>query len=194
MESSLKPYPSCRGTNPPLDCAVKLVEKYNIKADDIAEVIHYVPPYEKELFCAKPFHIGDFPHGNAIFSYPYTVANALYRGSSKPEHFSEAAIRDPGLQALVEKVHVEELPGGQMLSAKIEVKMKDGGVLSEFTDTPKGDPSRNPMTLEEKKEKFRSNAGFTGMISSSNAEKALELLLNIEELDSVKRVVDLVTV
>jgi 2-methylcitrate dehydratase PrpD len=194
-DGTFKPYPSCRGTNPPIDCALALISQYDIKTDDIAEVIHYVPKEELELFCAQPFKIGDFSHGNAAFSYQYTVANALLRGSSKPEHFSEEAIRDPKVNALMRKIKFEELPGGGMLSAtKLEVRMKDGQRFSEFTDTPKGDPVRNPMSRDEIKDKFRANAEFTRIVTRDNAEKVLELLDNLEEIDSVKQIVELLVI
>jgi len=194
-DSSFKPYPSCRGTNPPIDCALALVRKYNIKADDIAEVIQYVPKEELELFCAKPFRIGDFPHGNAAFSYQYTVANALLRGSSKPEHFSETAIRNPQVNDLISKIRIAELPGERMLSAtKLEVRMKDGRQFSEFTDTPKGDPIRNPMSKDEIRDKFRANVEFSQTVSRDNAENALNLLGNLEGLDSVQKIVKLLVI
>jgi 2-methylcitrate dehydratase PrpD len=194
-DSSFKPYPSCRGTNPPIECALAIVNKHKIKAEDIAEVIHYVPKEELELFCAQPFRIRDFPHGDAAFSYQYTVANALLHGSSKPEHFTEAAIRDPQVNALISRVRFEELPGERMLSAtKLEVKMKDGRQFSEFTDTPKGDPVRNPMSEEEKKDKFRANVEFSQTIDKDNAEKALKLLENLEEIDNINKIVELLVI
>jgi 2-methylcitrate dehydratase PrpD len=194
-DSSFKPYPSCRGTNPLIDCALAIVNKHNIKAEDIAEIVHYVPREELELFCAQPFRIGDFPHGDAAFSYQYTAANALLRGSSRPEHFTEAAIRDPQVNALISKVRFEELPGERMLSAtKLEVKMKDGRQFSEFTDAPKGDPIRNPMSKDEIKDKFRSNVEFSQTVSKDNAEKVLELLDNLEEIDGVNKIVELLVI
>jgi 2-methylcitrate dehydratase PrpD len=194
-DSSFKPYPSCRGTNPPIDCATEIFRKYGVKADDIAEVVHYVPKEELELFCAAPFRIGDFPHANAAFSYQYTVANALLRGCSKPEHFSEDAIRDPQVNALISKIRFEELPGERMLGAtKLEVRMKDGRQFSEFTDAPKGDPIRNPMSRDEIKDKFRANVEFSQTVTMNNAEKVLELLDNLEEIDSVDKIVELLVI
>jgi 2-methylcitrate dehydratase PrpD len=194
-DSSFKPYPSCRGTNPLIDCALAMVNKHNIKAEDIAEVVHYVPKEELELFCAQPFRIRDFPHGDAAFSYQYTVANALFRGSSRPEHFTEAAIRDPQVNALISRVRFEELPGERMLSAtKLEVRMKDGRLFSEFTDAPKGDPVRNPMSKDEIKDKFRGNVEFSQTVNKDNAEKVLEMLENLEKIDHVNKIVELLVV
>ncbi|HEY78729.1 MAG TPA: MmgE/PrpD family protein [Dehalococcoidia bacterium] len=189
-DSMLKPYPSCRATHPAVDCALALINKYDIKAEDIEEVVLYEPRPGLEGFCGQTFRIGEFPHGNAAFNYRYNVANALLRRSVKPEHFSEAAIHDPEIKALVGRIVLAEMPGGNTLSAELKVKMKDGRDFSEFTDTPKGNP-QNPMTKDEIKDKFRANMEYSGAISRDNAEKALELLENLEGLDSVRSIVKL---
>jgi 2-methylcitrate dehydratase PrpD len=189
-DSVLKPYPSCRGTHPAVDCALALVNKHDIRAEDIAEVVLYEPRRALEGFFAQPFCIGEFPQGSAAFNYRYNVANALLRRSVKPEHFSEAAIRDPEINALIGRIRLTEMPGENMLSAELRVKMKDGREFSEFTDTPKGNP-QNPMTRDEIKDKFRANVEYSGVISKDNAEEALKLLENLDELDSVRSIVKL---
>jgi 2-methylcitrate dehydratase PrpD len=190
-ELTFKPYPSCRGTHPPIDCAIAIVRKHNIKAEDIEEVTLYLCQKGLDIFMSQPFRIGEFPHGNAAFNCYYTVANALLRVSSKPEHFSEAAIRDPQVNALIGKTRLAEMPGAPFLSAKLEVKMKDGRVFSEYTDTPLGDPQTNPLSKDEIKDKYRANVDFSQTVSRDNAEKVLELLANLEKLDNVNKIVKL---
>ena len=193
-ENLFKPYPSCRGTHPPIDCAVAIARQHDIKADDIDEVTLYLCQKGLDIFMSQPFRIGEFPHGNAAFNCQYTVACGLLRGDVKPEHFSEAAIRDPQLNALVTKIRLAELPGAPFLSAKLEVKMKDGQIFSEFTDTPKGDQQNNPLSKDEIKDKFRANVDFSQTVSLDNAEKVLELLANLEELDNVNKIVKLLVI
>jgi 2-methylcitrate dehydratase PrpD len=193
-ESLFKPYPSCRGTHPPIDCAIAIFRKHDIKAENIEEVILYLCQKGLDIFMAQPFRIGEFPHGNAAFNCQYTVANALLRGSSKPEHFSEDAIRDPQVNALISKIRLAELPGAPFLSARLEVKMKDGQVFSEFTDTPKGDQQKNPLSKEEIKDKFRANIEFSKVVTRDNGEKVLELLKNLEKLNSIKKILKLLVI
>ncbi|HEY77906.1 MAG TPA: MmgE/PrpD family protein [Dehalococcoidia bacterium] len=193
-ESLFKPYPSCRGTHPPIDCAVAIARQHNIKADDIEEVTLYLCQKGLDIFMSQPFRIGEFPHGNAAFNCQYTVACGLLRGDVKPEHFSEAAIRDPQLNDLITKIRLAELPGAPFLSAKLEVRMKDGQIFSEFTDTPKGDQQNNPLSTDEIKDKYRANVDFSQTVSRDNAEKALELLANLETLDSVNKIVKLLVI
>jgi len=190
-DATFKLYPCCQITHPAIDCALALAHKHDIKAADIEEVTLYVPPEGLDIFLAQPFRIGGLPHCNAIFSYQYTVANALLRKSVKPEHFSEEYIRDPQVNALISKVKLAELPGAQILSAELKVKMKDGREFSEFTDTHKGHPVTNPMSKDEIIAKFRANVDFSQTVSKENAEKLLKLLEKLEELDSVNKMVEL---
>jgi 2-methylcitrate dehydratase PrpD len=189
-DSVLKPHPSCRATHPAIDCALALISKHDIKAEEIEEVVLYEPRRGLDGFSGQPFRIGEFPHGCAAFNYRYNVANALLRRSVKPEHFAEAAIRDPEVNALISRVRLAEMPGENTLSAELKVRMKDGREFSEFTDTPKGNPE-NPMTRDEIKGKFRANMEYSGAIGRDNAEEALKLLENLEKLNSVKKVVSL---
>jgi 2-methylcitrate dehydratase PrpD len=191
VESVFKPYPGCRGTHPAIDCALALVRNHHIKAEDIEEVVLYIPRGGLEAFYGRPFRIGEFPHANAAFNCQYAAANTLLRGSVKPEHFSEESIRDPRINALIKKIKLAELPDAPTLSAKLSVKMKDGRELDEFNDSPKGDPLRNPMSKDEIIAKFMDNVDFSQKVSRDNAQKVLELLENLEKLDSVNKIVEL---
>jgi len=190
-DAVFKPYPCCRGTHVVIDSALSLLQKHDIKAEDIAEVTIYIPPGGVGGFLEQPFKIGDFPHTCAIFSYQYAAACALLRGSVKPGHFSEESIRDPQINALIQKIKSVELPGAPAQSAKLKVRMKDGREFSEFNDAPKGDPVRNPMSRDEIADKFRANVEFSRTVTRGNAQKALDLLENLEELDSVHKIVEL---
>jgi 2-methylcitrate dehydratase PrpD len=190
-ESVFKPYPCCRATHPAIECALALVRKHDIRAEDIEEAVLYIPRGDLDAFMGKPFRIGDFPHANAAFNCQYTAANALLRGSVKPEHFSEESIHDPQINALIKKIKVAELPGAPMFNAKLEVKMKDGREFSEFNDAPRGDPVRNPMSKEEITAKYMANVDFSQTVTRDNAQKVLALLENLEELDSVNKIVEL---
>jgi 2-methylcitrate dehydratase PrpD len=190
-EAHFKPHPACGGCHSAIDCALAIAQNNDIKADDIDEIVLYEPRGGLDGFFGQPFRIGQFPHANAAFNFQYTVANALLRKSVKLEHFSEESIRDPQITALISKIRLAEMPGGNMLSAELKVKMNDGREFSEFTDTPKAYPFNSPLSKDEINDKFRSNVEFSQTINQDNAEKALELLENLEQLDDVDRLVKL---
>jgi 2-methylcitrate dehydratase PrpD len=192
-ESVFKPYPACRATHASVECALTILVKNNIKVQDIKDAVLYVPLPVLESFMGQPFKIGEFPHGNAAFNFRYMTANALLRGSAKPEHFTEESIKDPDIDSLIKRIRMDELPDAPTLSAKLEIRMKDGQKYTEYIDTPKGDPTYNPMTKEEIKDKFRSNVDFTHSVSKKNAEEILVLLENLEEIKNVREIINLIS-
>jgi len=191
---TFKPYPCCRTTHPAIDCALAIVQKNPIEPRDIKEVILRVPHGALKSFCGQPFKIRRFPHGDANFSYYYTVANALLRKSVKPEHFSDEAIGDPQIKALISKMSLEELPGAIFQSAELKIIMKDGRQFSEFTNSPKGNSVNNPISKDEIIAKFWANVEFSQTVTRKNADRLLKLLGNLEELDQVDRIIKLLVI
>jgi 2-methylcitrate dehydratase PrpD len=190
-EAHFKPYPACGGCHSAIDCALAMVNNNNIEADDIEGIVLYVSQRGVEGFFGQPFRIGYFPHANAAFNFQYNVANALLRKSVKPEHFSGEAIRNPKIEALISKISLTESLGAPVWSARLDIKMKDGREFSEFVDTPKAHPFNSPLSKDEINNKFKSNVDFSQTVTKDNAEKALELLEKLEELDSISKVIDL---
>ena len=190
-EAHFKPYSCCGGLHSAIDCALAIVNKHNIKVDNIEEIVLYVSQRGIEGFFGQPFRIGDFPHANAAFNFRYAVANTLLRKGIKPEHFSEEAIRDPEIDALISKTRLAESSETPMLGAGLKVKMKDGREFSESVDTSKGYPFDSPLSKDEIKDKFRANIGFSQAVTRDNAEAALKLLEDLEQLDDVNRLVKL---
>jgi 2-methylcitrate dehydratase PrpD len=189
-DAVFKPYPCCRGVHPTIDCALALIRKHDIQAEDIQEVLVYVPREAAESFLGQPFKIGNFPHGNAAFSYQYTIATALLRKNVAPEHFSVESMTNPQIDLLMTKIRLVGQTGEPTRNAELKVRMKDGREFSESTDAPKGDPM-NPMSREEIIAKFMANVDFSKTISKKNAEEILDIIDNLEALERVDRLIKL---
>jgi len=190
-DSTFKAYPCCRATHAALDCTLRIVNSYDIRAEDVIEVCLHVPAGHLDNFIGQPFRIGEFPQGNAAFSYRYTVASAIVRRSVMPEHFHEESVRDPRVNGLIGKISLAGLPGAQKLMSRVRIRTKDGREFSEFTDAPTGDPVGNPMSEEEIVEKFLKNVGFSGMINKENGDRLLVLLAKLEEMEDVNQITEL---
>jgi 2-methylcitrate dehydratase len=117
----------------------------------------------------------------------------LLKKDVKPEHFTEESIRDPKVHDFMKLIQLAELPGADLYTTRLEVKMKDGKLLSESTQAPKGDP-KNPMSKQNILDKFWYNIEFSRTVSKKNAQKLLDLIENLEGLDSVKEIVELLVV
>jgi 2-methylcitrate dehydratase PrpD len=187
-DSVFKPYPCCRGTHASIECALKLMQKYKIRSRDIRKAIVYLSEADAEAFIGQPFRIGDFPQASAAFNCRYTTAIALLNGCVRPEHFSGESISDPETVALANRIQILKQPGARELSAKLVLKMKDGRELSAFTDAPRGDALRNPMTREEIIDKFFVNVTYSKSIGEDKARRLLELLIELENVDDVDNI------
>jgi 2-methylcitrate dehydratase PrpD len=192
-DSTFKAYPCCRATHAAIDCTLKIVNTYDLKAEEVAEVCVHVPPSHLDNFIGQPFRIREFPQGDAAFSYRYTVASAFVRRSVSPEHFHEESVRDQRVNALIAKIRLVELPGAQKLMSRVSIRMEDGREFSEFTDAPTGDPTGNPLSEAEILDKFRKNVEFCGMIDKEKGEMLLALLTKLENVDEVSRITELLS-
>jgi len=192
-EVTFKPYPSSRATHGAIECSVEIMRKNHIEASKIDEVtiffnISFLPSVLRE-----PFSAGEVPHASAVFSLEYTTANALLRGYPKPEHFTEESIRDPQICEMIKKIKIQsqEFPNESLVATTIRVKMKDGTTFTEHVNEPKGNELENPLTREEKREKFRHNVRFSKKVKMRNAEKALMLMEKLEDIQDITEIVKL---
>ena len=190
-DGTIKPYPCCRIPHAAIDCALALVRKNNIKADDVESVNLDLAQGGIDHICGHPFKIGPFPHGNAAFSYEYVVATAFLFGSVKPEHFTEKAIRNPQVTEFIKKIKLTAVKDVEFEKARMTIALKDGRKLTETVTKVKGDPQNNPMTRDDILAKFWTNVDFSKKISQKKATKLLEMLENLEKLDSVRKLIPL---
>jgi len=190
-EAYFKPYPCGMPNHPAIDCALEIVREHDIKAQDIEEIIITVPHGAlANSYYAKPFILRDFPHGDAIFSYPYTVATALLKKSVGLENFTEEAIRDLKVNTLTEKTKLVEPAEDRGMGVGVKIKMKDGREFSE-SSALKRDWAKKPTPREEIADKFWHQVDFSQTVSRENAEKLLGLLGKLEGVENVNEIVKL---
>ncbi len=193
-DSTIKPYSCCRIPHAAIDCALALIRKHGVEAKNIESVNLDLAQGGIDHICGAPFKIGTFPHGNAAFSYEYAVATAFLFGSVKPEHFTEKAIRNPKVADFIKKIKLTPASDVEFEKARMTISLKDGRELTESCVHVKGDPINNPMTRDEILSKFWTNVDFSGKIRKKKATELLEKLHNLEKLDSVRKLIPLLTV
>ncbi|MBI4524889.1 MAG: MmgE/PrpD family protein [Deltaproteobacteria bacterium] len=127
------------------------------------------------------------------FSMAYIVARALIDGRVTLDSFTDEAVRDPAVLSLAERVHMELDPdleenedGSRPCS--VEIRLKDGRILSRQVDYPKG--TRNsPMSTDELRQKFVDCASrlltenslnrVAGMLDELESQKSLAPLCQL---------------
>jgi len=187
-EIVFKPYPGGRPTHAPIDAALALARKHEFDADDIEEAVLRTSPPATAAHYAKPYKVGDYPTGDALFSYRYSVASALVRKHARNEDYDEEHIRDPKVQALIARTRLEGLDRPE--GVELEVRLKDGRLLREYVPVALGEPS-NPLSREGLAAKFMTQVEYSQTVSMSDAEKLLKLLARLEEVDDAGRLVEL---
>jgi 2-methylcitrate dehydratase PrpD len=190
VEVVFKLYPGGGPTQLTTPCALTLARKHDIKADNVEEVVLRTSPPATAAHYAKPYKLGDYPTGDALFSYKYSVASALLRKTAQNKEYTEESVRDPEVQALIGKVMLAGLDRPE--GVEVEVKMKDGRTLSEYLDRRMG--SDEPGALPSRDflvDKFMEQVEFTRMVNKEDAEAIMGLVDRLEEVDNVAEIVRL---
>jgi 2-methylcitrate dehydratase PrpD len=159
---SIKPYASCRHTHAPIDAALALRRQLPAAAN-IERVT--IRTYQAALtLCDKP---DPRTTPDAKFSLQYCVASALLRGRAGLAEFSDTALTDRNLRALLPAIAVvvdtaAEAAYPACWSAAVRVTLADGRTFDSAQDRPKGDPE-NPLSPTELEHKFSGLAAAGGI-------------------------------
>ncbi len=188
VEVCFKPYPGGRPTGAPTEAALAIAQTYDLNVDDIEKVVLHLSPQATALHYATPYVIGDYPTMNALWSYYFVVASALYRKSATAEDFTEQKIRDPRLQALIKKVKLGYLD--QPNGVEVEVIMKDGQRFSQYKGIPLGDPG-NELSRDGLIAKFTEQVRFSRLISKEAMGKMVSLLEDLENVENIEAITKL---
>jgi 2-methylcitrate dehydratase PrpD len=189
VELIFKPYPGGRPTHSCIDAALAISRQHNFNTDDIAQVTLHLSPPMRYAHYMKPYKIGDYPTGDALFSYKYSTATALYRKSVTAENYTEANIRDPAVQSLIGKIELAaDLSKAD--GVELELKMKDGRTLSAYVKEATGEIP-NPLSWDALVAKFMGQVDFSRLVSRDDAEKLVEMVDRLEGVANVKKIMKL---
>ncbi len=181
-EVVFKPYPGGRPTHAPIEAALALSARHEFKTEDIAKVILRTSPPATAAHYAKPYKIGEYPTGDALFSYKYSVANALVRKHALNQDYTAEYICDPSVQTLISKIVLEELDRPQ--GVELSVILKDGREISKYVPVALGEPTK-PLSDTQLKSKFMTQVEFSGLVNKQNAGELLDMLENLEKVDNI---------
>lgn len=179
-----KLHPSCYGNHNPIECALQLRAEHDFDPADVTAVELDVPPNRIDHFLNQvPTAEDNQP--KSLFTIPYGVANAIFRGRPELEHYVSPAIHDPQVLELAGRVRlVPNLPLGNNQASRMRILLADGRVLEAERSAPLG-WLRNPTPIDKIVEKFWRNVRFSGVLSEDQAEHALSLIHELEDVPNV---------
>ena len=186
MRVALKFY-SCVGTNHTTLDAIRLMQaRRPFGANDVERIVVHGSKATLE-------HTGwkYRPEGMtaAQLNLSFCVATLLLEGDVFVDQFSDDKVADPERMALATKVEVREDPKITALGSKhrhkvsVEVHLKDGSVLTETVEAPRGS-EQTFANASDVTAKFNKLAGR--VLPASQVERIMNLLLDVDRLADIE--------
>lgn len=176
-----KPYPSGAPTHAAVDAALELRERLNGDVSGISRITCHVHPWNamtlREEEPQDPLQ--------ARVSMRYCIAAALRHGRLSYREFTEAALDDPLLRALMRRIGVRisnALPDSNEFPAEVEIETCSGEMLSKRCDVPPGGSTR-PMSEQQLIAKFHDCA--EGTLPPDAIEWVLAQIRDLDNLPAV---------
>jgi 2-methylcitrate dehydratase PrpD len=180
---TVKLYPSCAATHPPLDALIDLKRREGFTAEQIQAIDVEVDSMTPRLL----IHPNPATGLQAKFSMPFCAAAAVVYPRVGIDTFDVEHIENPAVQGLMRRVTLranEALDRAAPLSqARVTVHLHDGRVLSASADGARGYPGR--LAEEELSMKFAGCAART--LSEQAATSAWAALCALDTISDVRQ-------
>lgn len=175
-----KPYAACRHSHPAIEGALEIKKKFDIKPDQIAEIVIYT----YQLAAEGHDHTEINGITDAKMSTPFSVAVALIIGRAGINEYSDEMISNISILNLANKIRVLKDNDLNALvpekrPAIVNIITYDNKEYSIQVDLAKGEPE-NPLTDAEIDDKFYSLSSF-GNKNDHESRQISQLVWNIED-------------
>lgn len=183
---AFKPYPLGHLIVGPVEAVLELLSEQPIDPNDVRSVD--ITTYKAAVHgCGKKYSTAKSNYVDCHFSIPFCVAATLIEKEMTTRQLRNDFISDPKVHELASRVVVEEDPEmsarfPEEWPVQVQINMQDGTVLTRRIDKVKWSDSR-PPSWDELAEKF--HAQVDPVIGASNAERAVDIIANIKDDESV---------
>lgn len=189
----VKPWSACRATHPTIDAVMQIVGAHDIDPEQVERVVLHTTPRTAQGFVGQPWEIGEEPQVCGAFSIIYTAACALVAKAVRPELMCREAMEGEAMKRAIAKISIEpSLAPDEYQTAEADIVMIDGTEYHARCDVPKGDIYKSPMAEEEVLEKFYRNIEFSQTLSREDADRIVQTVSRLEELDDIEELVGLI--
>ena len=185
-EGYIKLYPTGRYSHAAMDALIDLLAKQPGGRLDPATV---------ERIEVKTFRLGAMLSVKTVknafntrFSIPFALSAIIHHGRCTLECFEDAAVANPSIQALTQRIDVTEDPEHEARYPKqqiadLTVHLKNGQVLKQRCEVMRGEPA-NPHDPRDLERKFHELAGPA--LGRPAAQKLYEGLMSLERVADVR--------
>ena len=181
--TAIKKYPCCACSHASLEAALALVHEYDLQPADVTaiEVIH--SPFMHRLVGA-PFNPGDNAQVSAQFSVQYAMACALVRRRMSVADLEDAAIFDPAIKAVTDRVRItiDEANKSSRAPATVKFTTHRHGSLTRTTEKFPWSPD-DPPNAAALQEKIA--ACFGAGVAPLDTERRDRLIKRVHEIENI---------
>ncbi|HUP95250.1 MAG TPA: MmgE/PrpD family protein [Burkholderiales bacterium] len=186
-ETSFKFHASCRHTHPAADALLALVTENRLSADDIAQVTAHV--HQGALDVLGPVTDPQSIH-QSKFSMGFVLALVALHNRASLADFTEAALRDPRVRALHDKVKMVLDPEidrayPRRWMGRVTVRTRDGREIEKRISSTKGDPD-NVLTRAELEDKALRLGTYAGAATEAEMKQLIARAWRLREEKDVR--------
>jgi 2-methylcitrate dehydratase PrpD len=165
------------------------MKKNKVTHEDMAEMVLHFDPLRNVVDRPEPKDAED-----SRFSTQHILAYQFLHGECGLQTCTEEAVKNPKVAELRKKIKVVYHPeyatryfAGE---GRIDLKLKNGKVLTGAMDQPYGGP-KYPLTMDEVVAIYRKY--LKGILSEKHIERTKEIILNLENEPDIKELADICT-
>jgi len=180
----IKPYPCGGLAHQPIDAVLDFRAKHGLTAETVESIDVDVTQHTYNRIAFRVPQTGI----QGKFCMGYLLARAVIDGNVSLDMFTDAAVRDPNVLKLAEKIRMkadQDLKASNQGSrpCRVTVRLKNGQTYSHEVQHAKGSPEI-PMTADEIKGKFIQCARQA--LDESSTRRALETIESLETLEDIR--------
>jgi 2-methylcitrate dehydratase PrpD len=198
-----KVWPACAYTRPTNAATLILRNTHKLQPEDVESITIIGGTGGTQLLC-EPLDKKRRPQVSidGKYSIPFTTGVMMARGNVTLRDYTDEGLRDPAALAMADKVSYRAAPeqkmarggsGGSIGIVTVEIKTKDGRLLSSKPDSVPGDPKQR-VGWDVIETKFRDCVSFAAKpIAAKNIDRAIELVRDLENQRDVTEIVRVLT-
>ena len=188
-QSWIKAFPMNGTLHSPIEGLLQVMQQNRLQHTDIEKISASWFKYKD--FIAKKDVLTIV---SAQASLPYAIAATAVRGKCTVEEFSDQALNDPIVRAMLHRVEVYDDPalyeraGRKSVPGRVTVQTKNGQTFTEEVTYPKGNP-QNPMSEQELQDKF---ANLThGVLSDASRAAIYQQIMDLDNASDLSGILAL---
>jgi 2-methylcitrate dehydratase PrpD len=191
-DTIFKPYPSGSMTHSPMDAVATLMRKHNIQHQDIEQIECTMPPGSVATVC-EPREVRIHPRTpyHMKFSLPYSVAILAVLGHADVDDYSDRTLSDRRIANLASCVHcvADSTMPQAGFPARVVITTRGQQRFEMMVAAQRGSRA-NPMSADEHRSKFRTNANPSlGIHQTERLLATIESLWGADGLHSLAQLV-----